>query len=91
MPTPGHCVCAKVSHSVGTRGRPRGGGQLGTARSPALQTRPGCLPLPSFQSQLTPLSSYPTLGRRAPFGHVMGCLLRFSLVNPNTEREGEGL
>lgn len=30
VPTPGHCIRAKVSHSVGTRGRPWG------AASPAL-------------------------------------------------------
>lgn len=37
---PDHCVCAKVSHLVGTRRGP--GGWPSNARAPALQTRADC-------------------------------------------------
>lgn len=86
------CLCQGESFS-GHKAKALVGG-----RGPAQHCRQGlaACPLPSSQSQLTPLSSrqgnasYPTLGRHSPLGHVMGCLPMFFPVSPSTERKGEG-
>jgi hypothetical protein len=47
VPTPDHCVCAKVSHSVSTRRAPWGGSQLCSARSLVYRHDLAACPLPT--------------------------------------------
>lgn len=90
VPTPDHCVCAKVSHSVGTRGRPWGGGRPSTARSPALQKRPGCLPPPQLPEPAHTPELLPHTGEMHSIWECYGLCAEVSPGESQHREEGEG-
>lgn len=63
VPTPGHCICAKVSHSVGMRGRPWG---VASPALPGLQSADKAWLLPT--PQLSEAAQAPELQfRQCPY------------------------